>query len=941
LGGRPRSPRRTAFQEGQGPKGGVNGASVEPVQAPGASVDPDAAPVTVGRSSRPIGKRFTLVDGVARSEGGSGSFSRVAFSTASIERIGDLEPIIRDLGPNDVLWFGQSALGQGEVRPKRFFNKLIHGTAYDAEKHGGLEVSAEQHAALVEQRKVNSSTIPLTLPFWRYSSGPTVLAGDVDDAGNTLDIADFDTLACRIIPELSNIERLYCQSSSSNICDAATGETLKPFKPRFFVLVRRGEDVKRTGQALAFLLAKAGVKLDTTVWDGRHFLYEGPAEYGPGLVSNRGEPVVYEGGRFLDAEKITAAATGAGWDGKVKKAKDTLLALASPKPANAPTAGGWIDHAEVNLREPIPYTPENVERVESALKAIAATLAHNDGWLDICFALASLAHVDGWPAEEVLRIGSAWSDPCQRGSQGFADKFENSRPEGPHKGVGEQIFKRAAAAGWIDPAIQATNAVLPLAPVPSDQAGGNVVQFTGGGDLATAGVQNNVSEVSPDQTDVNEREAVEQLNKTYALVGRGGKQAVMCETYSANGQGITEFMTPKDFAVKHNNQYVTIKKGGDGSTKQLGSLWLTHRRRRTYHGVVFEPSTSAQEINGYFNLWRGFTITPRAGSWQKLKNHIFNVVADEILEHYDYIIRWIAWSLQNPGKVAEVSLVLRSDQEGTGKGTLLRAVARLFGRHAKQIGNPKHLVGNFNGHLEDCCFLFSDEAFWAGDHKAEKALMGMITEPTLAIEHKGFPVVQCDNHLKLAFSTNSDWAVPAGAYARRYAVFEIKQIIEQSKKKAYFGGIDDELNNGGYSAILHELLNMDLGDWHPRDNVPQTEALMLQKAASLSSVTEWLGELIAEGELPAIGKAPERFASSHALRESFREFVGGPQRNDSKLIAAEVRSFGAIQDTISGKTTRGWTFPPLEQVRAEWIKRYGPQKFSAQSDWGHAQVRLK
>ena len=59
-------------------------------------------------------------------------------------------------------------------------------------------------------------------------------------------------------------------------------------------------------------------------------------------------------------------------------------------------------------------------------------------------------------------------------------------------------------------------------------------------------------------------------------------------------------------------------------------------------------------------------------------------------------------------------LVLRSGQ-GTGKGLLGTAMLRIFGKHGHHIAQAEHLVGRFQGHLEDCVFLFADEAIFPGD----------------------------------------------------------------------------------------------------------------------------------------------------------------------------------------------------------------------------------
>jgi hypothetical protein len=48
------------------------------------------------------------------------------------------------------------------------------------------------------------------------------------------------------------------------------------------------------------------------------------------------------------------------------------------------------------------------------------------------------------------------------------------------------------------------------------------------------------------------------------------------------------------------------------------------------------------------------------------------------------------------------------------------------------------VIGKFNGHLEDVVLFIADEAYWGGDKRCVGRLQGMITEPELPIQHKGF-----------------------------------------------------------------------------------------------------------------------------------------------------------------------------------------------------------
>ena len=195
-----------------------------------------------------------------------------------------------------------------------------------------------------------------------------------------------------------------------------------------------------------------------------------------------------------------------------------------------------------------------------------------------------------------------------------------------------------------------------------------------------------------------------------------------------------------------------------------GIWWLNNPLRRQYAGLVFIPG-GAKVIDNDLNLWRGWGIEPKKGSWRLLRRHIYKVLANRNKGSFKYIVRWTAWAFQNPALMAEVALVFRGER-GSGKGLFGRTMCRAFGQHGLHVSSHRHLIGNFNAHQMDCAMLFADEAFWPGDKSAEGILNRLITEDTLTIEFKGVDSFASANRLKLILSSNADWVVPAGGLSR-------------------------------------------------------------------------------------------------------------------------------------------------------------------------------
>ena len=226
----------------------------------------------------------------------------------------------------------------------------------------------------------------------------------------------------------------------------------------------------------------------------------------------------------------------------------------------------------------------------------------------------------------------------------------------------------------------------------------------------------------------------------------------------------------------------------------------------------------------------------------------------------EYIWKWICWVIQNPAEKPKVAVALRGT-EGVGKGFIGQCLMRIFGEHAKQLVQKRHVTGNFNAHLRHVCLLFADEAdFTAAD--GEGVLKTLITEETMAIEAKGVDVKQEQSRIAMFMSTNRDWVVPAGPGARRFVIADVAD--DRKGDAAYFNELFGWLENGGASSLLHAALAEDLADWHPEKNRVVTSALRDQQANSLRGVEKLLFNLLWEGEVCDV--IPSRWLEEQAER---------------------------------------------------------------------------
>ncbi len=198
------------------------------------------------------------------------------------------------------------------------------------------------------------------------------------------------------------------------------------------------------------------------------------------------------------------------------------------------------------------------------------------------------------------------------------------------------------------------------------------------------------------------------------------------------------------------------------------------------------------------------------------------------------------------------------------------------------------------------------------------------------------------NHLHVVLAGNDDWLVPSGIDERRFFVLDVSD--SQQQNHAYFKEINQQMRHGGRSAMLHDLLNFDLGSWHPRE-APKTNALLEQKRHSFNPRESWWYECLWEGEMAgaeASGwpKDHLRVAKEHAYQSYLDHAKNattsnhrGAQTALGMFLSKVMGSSYPRQCTVEITRTKeagpnnymsvpaivsGYQIPPLSECRRKW-----------------------
>lgn len=565
-----------------------------------------------------------------------------------------------------------------------------------------------------------------------------------------------------------------------------------------------------------------------------------------------------------------------------------------------------------------PWNLLEQQKIESALKLIPASCAR-DPWLRVGMALKNLQ----WHRPDGTDWGfETWRDWSSTCPEKFSDhdvetRWRSFKKAGVNIGT---LYHIARGYGWDDtreaPSSEITQTNLEGPPASPPGA----LPFLNGHKVNGHTIELASDPGSP----------LIELNRDFAVIGQVGGKCVVMEMVDSDlaGVKVPVFQSFTDFRNRHLNRYIARKKiarNGEAESDyvSLGAEWLKWPHRTTYRGLDIAPGGPTQLPNGHLNLWRGFGVEPRPGDWSLMKQHIAEILANGNRIATEYIVRWAAWAVQNPGERAEAALVFRGGK-GTGKGSFATALTSVFGPHGLHIHSSKHLVGSFNGHLRNCLLLFADEAFWAGDKQGESTLKGMLTDPTIIIEQKKIDAIPWRNRLHVIMAANADWVVPASHDERRYAVFEVAET--RARDRSYFDALHNQLRTGGLAAMLHDLLHLELKGWHPRE-IPETKELQKQKEETLRPVGQFWTDWVEESRVQKMVtyKGPEQYVISlEVLLEHARQWTG--QRISRKELTKFLREQGC--HPVSDGSGRYWALPPLKEARAIWEQKYGKWNWS-------------
>ena len=334
--------------------------------------------------------------------------------------------------------------------------------------------------------------------------------------------------------------------------------------------------------------------------------------------------------------------------------------------------------------------------------------------------------------------------------------------------------------------------------------------------------------------------------------------------------------------------------------------------------LVFRPGGNVPD--GCINIFTGWHTNPDPNAQCDLiLAHLFNICGEDE-NVFDWVLKWLAYPIQNPGAKMHTALVVFGEREGTGKGMFFDVMERIYGRQYSRHVDQQLMTSRFNAWLSQKLFIVADEVITSKERKELKGkLKNLITSPVHQLEEKNQPVREEDNFTNFVFLSNEMPPLALDWFDRRYMVIEYNADHPQK----YFKDLSDEIENGGVAAFCHYLLKYNLEGFGPSTRPIETEASRNLRMVGTDSARRFIMDWL-DGETPfPVGPAPSQ--------DLFRAYqLWAPAAGERSVMNAKM--FGIRASSI---------LPKMEKLRAQIFKEeFNPEIVGASREYLERRVTV-
>ena len=287
--------------------------------------------------------------------------------------------------------------------------------------------------------------------------------------------------------------------------------------------------------------------------------------------------------------------------------------------------------------------------------------------------------------------------------------------------------------------------------------------------------------------------------------------------------------------------------------------------------VGFDPSGNDSRIK--CNLWGGWPTEPKAGSCEvllELLEYLCNH-EDNDGKLFEWVLRWCAYPIQNPGAKLKTALVLHGPQ-GVGKNMFFEALMAIYGQYGRVVDQDA-VEDKYNDWVSRKLLLIADEVVARAElYHVKNKIKGLITGDTIRVNPKHVTSYEERNHINIIFMSNEVQPLVLEPDDRRFAVIWTPKKLSPG----FYIDVKNEIDAGGIEALHDHLLNLDMGDFQPWSYPPMTRAKQDLIDLSMDSTERFINAWL-DGDLDPIKPAPALSDDIYKLYRAFCSQAGIPR----------------------------------------------------------------
>ncbi len=261
-------------------------------------------------------------------------------------------------------------------------------------------------------------------------------------------------------------------------------------------------------------------------------------------------------------------------------------------------------------------------------------------------------------------------------------------------------------------------------------------------------------------------------------------------------------------------------------------IWLKSDKRITIKAdnIWFDPTRTREPKNPKdicVNIFDGLPLKPvetdidDAAEMCKPIRELLLHLCEGDQDVCDWVMRWLAIPLQNPGTKMDTALIFHGEIQGAGKSLFFdRIMSRIYGDYAVTLGQGQ-LESQYNDWVAGKLYALFEEIFSGSDRYSQMGMVKqLITGDTVYINKKFMSGWQQNNYVNAIFLSNNMMPLSLEQNDRRHIVCYPKQKIPAPILSAVADALNDS-DDKMIRAFYTFLLRLDL-----KDQNAHTPALM-------------------------------------------------------------------------------------------------------------------